>query len=536
MSQRLEEINDLFTQGQGAPQSIRDAAAQAWDPRCLDQTAAKSASDPGQYIDCSPIGGGFHDLSVRPTNANSILSCESPSGAGSDNASLSSKAGTSGDNGVISCEIGKPQKGDGGIAQSGSNSSSKPGSDNGAQCPPDSGTQCPPESGAQSAPESGSTSSTESSSTSSSESSSSSSPESSSSSSPESSSSSSPESSSSSSPESGSSSSPESGSSSSPESSPAGSDSTPPAGSDSTPSAGSDGQQPSMDQMVQAIMSALQQALQQSGGDPTKFLQFFMQDLMQALQQMEGGGGSDPSSGQGGGSDSGSSDSGSSSQCPPDTGSSSTPDTGGSSAPDAGGASGGGDTGTGSGSQATGVSSLLNFSNDPNATPELKQQLTQELNNMPTDIQNKLLQQGTQINIVPESQLGDAAGLYDTGNNQITIGDGSGVEQEALAHEVSHALDVGPSGDGITNSAGFQSAMNTDLQNGLPSDFNDYASTLNDSPSNNQFGFGEGDVYAEIAAGLLGQDQSGLPQEIAKDFPNTTSYIAQQLGVADQVA
>lgn len=182
------------------------------------------------------------------------------------------------------------------------------------------------------------------------------------------------------------------------------------------------------------------------------------------------------------------------------------------------------------------LDALLNFSGDPGINPSMKQQLTSDLNSLPASVQQALLQQGTQINVVPESQVGGgAAGYYDPGSNQITIGDGSGMEGEALVHEVAHATDQGPKGSGITNSQGFQSAMNQDLANGLPADFNSYASMLVDSPNNNQYGFGAGDVYAEIAAGLMGQDQTGVPAAIAKDFPATTAYIAQQLGVPDQV-
>jgi hypothetical protein len=541
MSHRLEQAGDFAARR--APESIRDAAAQAWDPRQVEQSrAGKSKDESAQFLDCPPLNLDHTDLPMKSSRAGGVLKCESSlpadtstgkSDATQTTDTTSTPTDASSHKTVGETANGEPinvvysQSGDGANAdfvvdsQGNLRLGQNFGQDNGQvtinaqvdaqnQVSPDeqktldgltkllqtwspgsdtgSGAQTPA-AGATDSPASGSTNSSQPTSADC------------------------PPSSSSGGSDSGSSGGSDSGSS-------GGSDSGSSGGSDSgsSDSGGSDTGNSSSsmtpDQFMQAIMAAFEQAMQESGGDPQLFLQDFLKDLNAALGQSGSGAGSD--TGGGGGSDTGTTPAGS------DSGST-TP--GGS---DSGSAGGGGGT-------QTGIASLLNFSGDPNASNQLRQQLTQELQNLPTDVQNKLLQQGTQINVVPESQLGSAAGLYDTGSNVITIGDGSGAEKEALAHEVAHALDVGPNGQNVTGSAGFQNALNKDLSNGLPGDFNQYSWMLADAPTS-QYGFGEGDLYAEIAAGLLGQDQTGIPQQIANDFPRTTAYVAQQLGLPDNVA
>jgi hypothetical protein len=109
------------------------------------------------------------------------------------------------------------------------------------------------------------------------------------------------------------------------------------------------------------------------------------------------------------------------------------------------------------------------------------------------------------------------------------IGGAANFVEEAVAHEIAHAVDG--YNLNITSSPGFQHAIDQDLKHGLPKDQNSYTPELVDPPKNPKYGFGEGDLYAEIAAGLLGYDQSGMPAEMMKDYPTLTAYIKQQLGL-----
>jgi YD repeat-containing protein len=174
----------------------------------------------------------------------------------------------------------------------------------------------------------------------------------------------------------------------------------------------------------------------------------------------------------------------------------------------------------------TQVSQLVHF--DAGVSPEVQQQVIKELNNLPPNVKQMLLEDKTLIEITPDG-VGPAGGYTNFPDRRLVIGSDPHFVKEAVAHEIAHAV------DGynlhITSSPGFQAAIDQDLKNGLPKDQNSYSYILVDDPQNRTYKFGEGDLYAEIAAGLLGYDQSGIPAKMMKDYPTLTAYIKQQLGL-----
>jgi hypothetical protein len=140
-----------------------------------------------------------------------------------------------------------------------------------------------------------------------------------------------------------------------------------------------------------------------------------------------------------------------------------------------------------------------------------------------------LLKDKILIEITPDGVGPQFGGYTNFPDHRLVIGGATNFVEEAIAHEIAHAV------DGynlhITSSPGFQAAIDQDLKNGLPRNPNSYPIALVDPPNNPKYGFGEGDLYAEIAAGLLGYDQTGAPAEMIKDYRTLTAYIKQQLGL-----
>jgi YD repeat-containing protein len=188
----------------------------------------------------------------------------------------------------------------------------------------------------------------------------------------------------------------------------------------------------------------------------------------------------------------------------------------------------------------TQVWQLVKF--DAGVSPEVQRKVIHELNNLPPNIKQMLLENRTLIEIAPPPvnllfhrdgggyEFGPVDGYTNGIEDSIVVAADPNDVEEALAHEIAHVVDY--YNLHITSSPGFQAAIDQDLKNGLPKDQNSYAGELADDPDNPTYHFGEGDLYAEIVAGLLGYDQSGMPAKMMNDYPTLTAYIKRQLGLA----
>lgn len=186
----------------------------------------------------------------------------------------------------------------------------------------------------------------------------------------------------------------------------------------------------------------------------------------------------------------------------------------------------------------SGLSSLISF--DGSVSAETKQELLNALQQLPPDIQQMLIQE--QVKISADQISGLSNGLFDPNSNSIQIHVGSDhLTGELIAHEVAHAIDVNqlhittPDG-GMSVTPSMQTAFNQDIANGGAEATTHTAIEMGSNPIDPQTGIGIGDVYAEIAAGLLGQDQTGDGRLLSGAFPNTTALIAQELGLPNAVA
>jgi hypothetical protein len=168
--------------------------------------------------------------------------------------------------------------------------------------------------------------------------------------------------------------------------------------------------------------------------------------------------------------------------------------------------------------------------------PQTIQTVTNALYNMPDPILRAIMLKQTQIDIYgktsddPNGSLG-AAAYYDDEKNRIVIYGDSGMVGEGAVHEFAHAWDG--KDFQIESQPGYQQAFKADLADiraGRNADLFaqiEKSGVLNDQPVID--GVKSGDVFAEIVAGLYGQNQSKLPYKIEQAFPRTTNYVYNQL-------
>ncbi len=136
----------------------------------------------------------------------------------------------------------------------------------------------------------------------------------------------------------------------------------------------------------------------------------------------------------------------------------------------------------------------------------------------------------TSTNIPGVFAAGDVADHvyhWDAANNQIVIGAGSGMVQEAASHEFWHVADTRY---GITDEPGFKQAAATDLQNGALNKIGGLKSILVDDPIVN--GTPVGDVFAEVGVDIDryyggNDDQTGIASAMGRGFSNTENWLRQ---------
>jgi hypothetical protein len=108
MPANLEHVHDNVSQ-HGPSDSIKQAAADAWDPKNHDSAAPKKAEHQGQYLDCHPLSFSDH--------AGQVLKCESPSTGGDTQTTSGGGGGDSsattpaGDSSIPSFKVGQTADG-----------------------------------------------------------------------------------------------------------------------------------------------------------------------------------------------------------------------------------------------------------------------------------------------------------------------------------------------------------------------------------------------------------------------------------------
>lgn len=154
-------------------------------------------------------------------------------------------------------------------------------------------------------------------------------------------------------------------------------------------------------------------------------------------------------------------------------------------------------------------------------------QVKSALKNVPEPVRQALRDLKPEIIITPNVPVKGAAAYWDAANNQIVIGAGSGMVQEAASHEFWHVADTRY---GITDEPGFKQAAATDLQNGALNKIGGLKSILVDDPIVN--GTPVGDVFAEVGVDIDryyggNDDQTGIASAMGRGFSNTENWLRQ---------
>lgn len=154
-------------------------------------------------------------------------------------------------------------------------------------------------------------------------------------------------------------------------------------------------------------------------------------------------------------------------------------------------------------------------------------QVKTALKNVPEPVRQALRDLKPEIIITPNVSVAGAAAYWDAANNQIVIGAGSGMVQEAASHEFWHVADTRY---GITDEPGFKQAAATDLQNGALDKIGGLKSILVDDPVVN--GTPVGDVFAEVGVDIDrkyggNNDQTGIASTMGRAFNNTENWLNQ---------
>lgn len=154
-------------------------------------------------------------------------------------------------------------------------------------------------------------------------------------------------------------------------------------------------------------------------------------------------------------------------------------------------------------------------------------QVKAALKNVPEPVRQALRDLKPEIIITPNVKVAGAAAYWDAANNQIVIGAGSGMVQEAASHEFWHVADTRY---GITEEPGFKQAAATDLQNGALNKIGGLTRILADDPVVN--GTPVGDVFAEVGVDLDrsyggNDDQTGIASTMGSAFSNTKNWLSQ---------
>ncbi len=294
-----------------------------------------------------------------------------------------------------------------------------------------------------------------------------------------------------------------------------------------------------MVQEINAIIGAFEQALQQSGGDPTQFWQDFMNDL----NQLTNGGGC------GGGQNGGLPGDGGSGNYNPNPNPNPLPggdgngltnpppgnDGGGTNPPPGsdGGNNGGGVNNTGDNAK---LNAMVQF--DPSISQAHQQQYLQVLDNQPDAVKQALLQSNPTIQILPD-QGGGLGGYYDSGSNTIVAYDGQ-MGPESFGHELFHAADAVT---GWSSDPALQQALAKDINNNPGALQLDGTGggvvgniSLADGPTiqTGQGPVNVGDIFAEASDGITDAntgtsmaDQTGTPSYIQQNFPNFFKALQQ---------
>lgn len=189
-----------------------------------------------------------------------------------------------------------------------------------------------------------------------------------------------------------------------------------------------------------------------------------------------------------------------------------------------------------SNSEIAAINSMVIF--NAGTDPTLNSQILQTIDQLPASTLNAIYQDHPGIEILPGGAQTGNAGSFDPNANQVVIYEGTGIEQEATAHEMFHVQDLVAGFTGATTGQTTQldQLAQQDLNNMTPqqlSQLQSLAPMLVDPPyisdsQGNQYGIG--DIAAEITAGYInGDNQTGVGPKLAQLFPDVTNYLEQQI-------
>lgn len=168
---------------------------------------------------------------------------------------------------------------------------------------------------------------------------------------------------------------------------------------------------------------------------------------------------------------------------------------------------------------------------DPGVSDAVKQGVIQAIQDSTLSTLNALNQLGTTIEVQPQGLGGGTGAYFDPGANKIMIsGDNPQMAPEFTQHELFHAADMAL---GITGGFGnggqqWQQLAAADFARLDPNSLGLQIGFV-DPPNIN--GVGSGDVAAELASYVAGNDSSGTGRALAQAYPDLAQYIEQSLGV-----